>query len=204
MDIVLSEIANVFPGAVITLDEPPLAVNLTIPNSFNCKTTPSLKKQAQLMILQRHSLCSDETVIPLPIMCSRTKYHAYPVGSLSGIGKVHTKDIFPYELAFAMTVHRAQGRTIPKVVLALAHRDNSLTQMTYASIYVALSRVKLTSDLRILYHSCGPRPGILGLQYITHLRHCIHVLDYYTGFESSHHGGIWNPSKSLATKFKRL
>jgi Viral (Superfamily 1) RNA helicase len=133
-------------------------------------------------------------------MKGRTKYHGYAVNSWSGIGKVTTKDIFPYELAFAMTVHKAQGRTIPRVVLALAHRENSNNQMSYASIYVALSRVKLTSDLRIMYHDTGPRPGLLGLQYITHLKHCVHVLDYYNDFPRDTNGGLWNPRSSLAAK----
>ena len=98
-----------------------------------------------------------------------------------------------------MTVHKAQGRTIPKVALALAHR-----QMTYASIYVALSRVKLSDDIRILYHNSGPRPGVLGLQYNTQFKHCVHVLDYYSGFPKTDQGGIWNPALSLANKDLRL
>ena len=133
-------------------------------------------------------------------MKSRCKYHSYAVHSLTGVGKVKTRDLFPYELGFAMTVHKAQGRTIPRVVLALAHRDNANVQMKYASIYVALSRVKLAKHLRILSHNSGPRPGGLGLKYVTHLKHCVHVLDYYAGFDKQSQGGIWDPQASLRAK----
>ena len=197
---VRSQIRSLPPGSTITLDEPPLSVNVEIPSTFDTKRKPSFRRQAQLAILKQHSLSKDAIIIPLPVMKSRCKFHSFAVNSLTGIGKVKAKDLFPYELAFAMTVHKAQGRTIPKVVLALAHRDNANIQMKYASIYVALSRVKLASDLRILTHDSGPRPGDLGLKYITHLKHCVHVLDYYAGFDKQTQGGIWNPQASLAAK----
>ena len=199
---VMSEIRNKPSGSVITLTEPPLAVNVAIPSLFDQKNAVSQKKKAQLDILQKLSVVKGETVIALPAMRSHTKPHEYTVHSLNGIGRVTTKEVFPYELAFGMTIHKAQGRTIPRVVLALAHRENAWTQMTYASIYVAMSRVKLSADMRIIYHDRGPRPGILGLKYVTNLRHCAHVMDYYAGFMATA-PAIWDSTRSAAAKAAR-
>ena len=200
---VRSQIRSLPPGSVVTLDEPPLSVNIEILSTFDSKTTPSAKKIAQIDILKKHSIVKGETIIPIPIMRTHCKTHAFSVHSTSGISKAHTRELFPFEMSFAMTVHKAQGRTIPKVVLALSHRDNTHSQMSYASIYVALSRVKHRDNLRILMHNSGPRPGILALKYITHLKHCIHVLDYYSGFPEKTQSGKWNSAKSLRAKQSR-
>ena len=98
LDAVLSDISSSRPGDVITLKEPPLAANLLLPSTFDSKTTPSQKRAAQLAILKHHSLSNDDIIIPLPVMRGRTKLHAHPVHSPSGIGKAHTKDVFPCEL----------------------------------------------------------------------------------------------------------
>ena len=200
---VRSQIRSLPPGSVVTLDEPPLSVNIEILSTFDSKTTPSAKKMAQIDILKKHSIVKGETIIPIPIMRTHCKTHAFSVHSTSGISKAHTRELFPFEMSFAMTVHKAQGRTIPRVVLALSHRDNAHSQMSCASTHVALSRVKHRDNLRILMHNSGPRPGILALKCITHLKHCIHVLDYYSGFPEKTQSGKWNSAKSLRAKQSR-
>lgn len=51
-----------------------------------------------------------------------------------------------------MTIHKAQGRTLSAVILCLSKRLNAINQMTFNSIYVALSRVKSRHDIQILIH----------------------------------------------------
>ena len=102
-----------------------------------------------------------------------------------------------------MTVHKAQGRTIPRVVLALSHRHNPQNQMTHASIYVALSRVEHSTDLKVLYHGTGTHPGRMGLDCVTDLNHCVHVLDYYEGFDQNGNG-LWNAQNAITAKKLRL
>jgi hypothetical protein len=116
---------------------------------------------------------------------------------------VKTKELFPYELAFSMTIHKAQGRTIPKVVLALSHHENNNFQMKYAHIYVAMSRVRKSDDLRFLSHLSGARPGDLGFKYVSTLAHCIFILDYYKGFHGDPLGQAWDSSKSLTAQTLR-
>ena len=49
---------------------------------------------------------------------------------------------FPLQPGYAITVDKAQGQTIKRVILALSRRSNRLCQFDHASLYVALSRVK--------------------------------------------------------------
>ena len=196
-----SLMASVEPGGTITLDEPPVAVNIKIGSLHDVKTKLSLRKTAQLKLLQKHSIVEDAVVIPL-LKGNVRKHQSYTVHSSGVIGRVQTRDIFAYESAFAMTIHKAQGRTIPSVVLALSDRQNHTFQMKYAAIYVALSRVKHSSDLRILFHDSDKDARDLSLNYITNLKHSVHVLNYYAGFRPPGLG-VWDPSLSLVAASMR-
>lgn len=56
-------------------------------------------------------------------------------------GEVRYRTQFPVKLAYALTIHKAQGMTMPKVVLNLAMSAPA------AVVYVAVSRVKRLEDL---------------------------------------------------------
>ncbi len=55
----------------------------------------------------------------------------------------------PYDLAFALTDYKLQGRTLPKLILSVCHRHR-LPWMTLQSFYVLISRVTHMSGLRLL------------------------------------------------------
>jgi len=108
------------PGTEIILDFPPCSINVRIPETFDSKIKMSLKRKAQFSILKKHSLCSDAIVIPIK-QESYNKAHSFALqGSSLSLSRVETRNVFPIELAFAMTVHKAQGRTMPRVVLAVS------------------------------------------------------------------------------------
>ena len=188
---------------MITLTDEPLAVNVEILRHFDTKTTVSAKKEAQLAILSQKgiNMSGDPNKIIIPLRTSSlTKFRRYSLQyPYSGmVGKVQARDAFPYELAFAMTVHKAQGRTIPRVVLALSKRFDSRNQMKYSSIYVAMSRVEKREHLKFLIHSSLTSSNRrCEIDYIRHLRPAIAVHDYYAGF-SSDGSGIWDPQKTLS------
>ena len=91
--------------------------------------------------------------------------------------------MFPFDLAFAMTVYKAQGQTLPKVVLCLMSRPVSVIQFDMEAIYVALSRVKQRLDIRILYHS--PNPNICELEYLATLKPNDDVHSFLSGFHDN-------------------
>ena len=189
-------------GSTITLDSPPVAVNINIGGLATAQNKLSIRKTAQLQLLQKHSIVDGEVVVPL-LKGNVCKFQSYTFDSPGGIGRVQTKDIFAYESSFAMTIHKAQGRTIPCVVLALCDRHNHTFQMEYAAIYVAMSRVKESGDLRILFHDSDAAARNLSLRYISNLKHSIHVLNYYAGFRAPGLG-VWDPSLSLVASAECL
>ena len=126
------------------------------------------------------SLYNNKVVIPIPQMRGGPRANTFTVSQPSncGLGHVTTKNVYQYMLSFACTIHKSQGTTRKRVVLALSSRYTQQTQMSYASLYVGLNRVRSSNDLRIFLHDTGPRPGRLGLAYIYNLRQDIHILDY--------------------------
>jgi hypothetical protein len=57
-----------------------------------------------------------------------------------------------------MTVHKAQGRTIPPVILALDSCAMHYLQMEFAAVVVALSRVSHTDHMKIRHRKTGGQP----------------------------------------------
>jgi len=55
---------------------------------------------------------------------------------------------FGYSLAFSVTYHKIQGKTVSKLVLDL--NQNSLVPLNLQSLYVGISRVRSANDMRIL------------------------------------------------------
>jgi hypothetical protein len=99
---------------------------------------------------------------------------------------------FPFELGFSMTIHKAQGRTMKRVILALVARPQM--QLEFAAIYVAMSRVKNRDHIRLLYHDNGDTHK--AFQYLTKLHLNPYVGIYYAGYESNF-ASHWNMDKAL-------
>ena len=49
---------------------------------------------------------------------------------------------FPLHPGFAITVDKAQGQTLDRVIVALSKREMRLVNFMYACFYVAMSRVR--------------------------------------------------------------
>ena len=134
VDLVTDLMAQQPPGSVITLDTSPLSVNMAV--SPRPETT--LKRRAQNRLFHSISIVDDQIVIPVAQCLSKEHFYSLRQPH-SGVGQVSIRELFPCEFAFAMTVHKSQGRTVDKVVLALSHHDNHSIQMKHASICVAMS-----------------------------------------------------------------
>ena len=102
---------------------------------------------------------------------------------------------FPFDLAFSITVHKAQGRTISRVVVDLSSHPTASTQMTFASVFVAMSRVRNGDHLRLLHH---PGSFSRNYNYLTKLKPLDSVMAFYHGFTGNKHEGLqWNPKTAL-------
>ena len=192
-------------GSIITLSQPPFAINVTVKPKTT--TSPILQHKLQTIANQLRQCAFAFTednlpIIPLvqpsisslskPISISSKKY-TVPGGSSFNISKVEVRPNFPFELGFAMTVHKAQGRTLSKVILCLAERPLKLTQMGIQSLYVSLSRVKFASDIRILYHNS--MQNTTELEYIAYLESHKIVQSFFAGFVAEK---TWNGPVALS------
>ena len=96
-----------------------------------------------------------------------------------------------------MTVHKAQGRTIHRVVIDLTEHPLHINRMKYASIFVALSRVKSKDHIRLLKHSNMSLKR--SYEYIESLKPDENVVRFYDGFEHSEEDGgmTWSWKKAI-------
>ena len=58
----------------------------------------------------------------------------------------------PFDLGFCITFHKVQGQTLNEVVLVLhRRRSRQLLKLCFEMLYVAVTRVRRTRDIRVLY-----------------------------------------------------
>ena len=96
--------------------------------------------------------------------------------------KIRVSTYFPFELGFSMTIHKAQGRTMKKVMLALSEHPVAICKLTWSAIYVALSRVEYKDDIRLLITRTNNRVDAESIRYVTHLERKADVDLYFSGF----------------------
>ena len=191
------KIKNLPFGSIIDLDEPPDAIVVIIQETIDDAPISS-KRREQLEYLQKHSLSKDCVMIPiLPSALSKQTTHNYQIPTndpRNPMTQVQVGDIFPFELAFSMTIHKAQGRTIDRVILALSKIEKSKYKLDFAAVFVAMSRVKEAKHLRILPLD-EKKSYDQDYGYLTELKASETVMQYYKGFTDNQ--GIWNPEKAL-------
>lgn len=83
------------------------------------------------------------------VSCSRVKWQKLAYEYNRETGKVEEKEIgtfqqFPLQLGYALTIHKAQGKTLDKVAI-----DIGRGAFAHGQLYVALSRTRAKSDMHI-------------------------------------------------------
>jgi len=113
---------------------------------------------------------------------------------LSPIAKVHAQEPFPFDLAFAMTVNKDQGRTIKRVVVDLTHHPHCCCCMKCAAIFVAMSCVAERDHVRLSEPDtiCQQESLCSCLSSIRPQKHIAHFLH-----GCSDDGIRWNPKQAL-------
>ena len=181
-------------GTEVEIEEP-LAVNMIINGSLDNKPI-SQKRQQQLnrlrKISKKYNIDPSSPEIILPIVSKMKASSDYQIfhfktgNILQPIASIEVKEPFPFDLAFAMTVHKAQGRTIYRVVVDLTNHPHTICCMKYAAVFVALSRVQHQSHIRLLEH----KPGISTearssfYNYLLHLKQDRSAAAFLHGFQA--------------------
>jgi hypothetical protein len=180
-------------GSVITLSELPLAINVILVDEESGKNEKT--KKSNIARWKSHTLVKDRVVVP--ILPQRYKKNPWDKTIVSGgdgflPSRVKIRAHFPIEPAFAITIHKAQGRTINKVILAISQRLVAKCNMSYASLYVALSRVKRATDIRLLLHGYSWD----SVKYVSTLEPDKCIKAFFAGFKRD--ASQWNADDALS------
>ena len=86
----------------------------------------------------------------LSVVVGRAKWPKYAYEYNRDTGAVEEKEVgafehFPLQLGYALTIHKAQGKTLDKVII-----DMDRGTFAHGQLYVALSRTRTKADMHIL------------------------------------------------------
>ena len=170
------------------MSKPPAAVNVIL-------TVDSLSDDER-EAWSDYSVVSKRVIVPIlpgsrkpvsteePKETSQHTQTLVPGGLLYRPSKVEIVPHFPLELQFVITAHKAQGCTLENVILALSERHANGCNMSYASIYVALSRVKFSDNIRLLVASTSSLVWE-SLLYIEKLKPEKSIRAFFEGFSQT-------------------
>ena len=130
------------PGELVQVQQP-YSVNVSIPlKSANEFSTPNGDGTHSMIVPIVHEAASFQVV----------KYNRKT--RKRGVRlRCYTHNVAPI---FAMTFHKSQGQTLPRVVLHLhKHRGRVLKGLQFEALYVALSRVEFGSHIRVVFDEMG-------------------------------------------------
>lgn len=159
-------------GSVITLHAHPLSYNVLV---FPDIRDPHVRTQKIKHVTSL--LICDDAVVPIMAGSHMTSWSDYLyVRGCPELGyapsKVKIRTPFPVNLSFAMTVHKAQGRTLSKAILALMERPLQICQLSWSAVFVAFSRVQTRESIRFLLRD---HRDYSALRYISDLVHPMHI-----------------------------
>ncbi len=193
---------NATAGDIVTLSQPPLAINVLIEDvnvTANAKVNwkiQSLDKTKVIVPIRPYSADQDASrmVSTKPIALKAPSLLTTP-------SRVTILTHFPLVGAFSMTVERSQGQTIDRVIVALSKRKLGITDFQYACLYVALSRVQHRTHLRILLmDEENADVAWQSLMYINNLRRDKSIKFFFSGFDSDRTNWTrdeWNSEQAL-------
>ena len=194
--------SNLPYGSEIVIDQP-LSVNVRVEERLDDKE-PSSKRNTQLEELRKYSReCnidprSRDIILPLTTSMNSTDYDKFFFSTgniLSPVATVQVHEPFPFDLAFAMTVHKAQGRTIRRVVIDLTAHPVHICRHVYSAVFVAMSRVEEGEHLRLL-EPLTSRPRELLYEWLEDLAPEPNIKPFLKGFANE--GAPWSPSLAIS------
>ena len=183
------KISKSSPGTVIELEDPPISVNVHL-------YLDDEEQQERATKFGMTSLVEDDFVVAIR-KGGFAKYHTIDLngGDWYGVSKVSVQNIFPLEFGLVMTYHKCQGRTLPSLIINLAHMPPSMRQneVKHHTLFVALSRVADTEAMRIL---CGPNED---MSYLCHLESSPYLRAWRKGFTNGQ--GLWNEQDATSAYY---
>ena len=175
------------PGNIITMPRPPEVINMQVFPSPNMKQS-TLKALRKLSIAPNRGQRKNPDCIILPIRpyaCRADSERSIVQGSSYFLpSKVRLRRHFPIEPAFAITVHKSEGRTMDNVIIALSKSPAQGCNFSYAQFHVAMSRVKRGADIRLLLVGSTESDQWESLNYLEKLKPDPSIDYFLNGFRN--------------------
>ena len=188
------------PGDVITLREPPVSVNLIAKKKLFTREQLTALKEFELDVgsVPCEGRKDDSIVIPIIAVGGRTfKKVPIPGGARHRQSKVDIHQRFPFYLNFVITVNRSEGQTMDHVILAISHREGVPYNFSYLALYVALSRVRESQNIRLLLVGDSAARKWRSLDYVATLKPPLESYAMLEGFRKRGGQGweedMWHP-----------
>ena len=200
------------PGGVVTLHKPPSSINVELYADFPGDSEAQKKKNAaKRQDWQHGSLASDNRIV-IPISTKYSSYvewetanipALYPTShskvsgvtrrgwcQIYGVSKAPLKDYFCIEPGFCITIHKAEGRTIHRLILSISDHPHHRLRHKWEGLYVGLSRVEYSEHMRLLL-----KRGDWGTtKLLRDLERCKHTECFFGGYNRmlDRRGMRWN------------
>ena len=210
----MSDLAGAKPGSQITLLHTPIAVNMEIQiekELLDDKAKSVLKATnvaAPKFDPEENEKKKNYNTYVLPIWAYSCKSDssesivratkAFPAS------KVTLTRHFPIEPAFAITVHKSEGRTMDRVIIALSSCRARGCDFNYAQVHVAFSRVRQGEHIRLLLTGRMESDQWESITYLGTLKRKPSIDYYFKGFRDTTQGDCnedwmddrWNRQKA--------
>jgi hypothetical protein len=95
------------------------------------------------------------------------------------------RNMFPIELAFSITVHKSQGRTLDRVIVALSSAGVKRCEFGFSQLLVAMSRVTDGDHIRLLLTGKTEEDKWNSILYINQLHRDPSIAYFFAGFSGS-------------------
>jgi len=196
---------------LITLHRPPLGINIRIDNTHITKADhwkefriePAAAEGTTTNTTSNKRTTPPPIIVPIRPGCNNDRDNKLFVKSPSPLirpSRVSFNSIYPLRGAFAITVDKAQGQTLERVIIALSKREHQLSNFDYACVYVATSRVHQTHHQRLLLKEmANVGQQWLTLTYLTSKKQCKSIPAFFSGFQKDRNNWTmdkWNRTKA--------
>lgn len=175
-------LANAEPGEVYEIEKPEaVIVEVCLPK----QTSPDVTKALLSFSLDKTKGKKRKIVLPIYPQNSKESKTLTPLYGEEGryaASAIRVKAWFPLELALAITIHKALGRTMERVILCLSRNAAQGCNISYRQLHVALSRVKERSHIRLLLLGETEEEKWLSLSYLCNLKPDKSIKYFFAGY----------------------